>query len=61
MNHPANDVDRQSLLTAERRRQIEELAMQYPSATLRAAADRALTRELEASIFQDLPCDEVIK
>lgn len=61
MTHHANDTDRQSLLTAERRRQIEELAKQYPSATLAAAADRALHRELEASVFQNLPCDEVIK
>ena len=52
MNHPANDTDRQSLLTAELRRQIEELATRYPSATLAAAAERALVRELEESTNQ---------
>ena len=32
-----------------------------PSHELRAAADEALRAELEASTFQPLPCDEVIK
>jgi len=32
-----------------------------PSHELRAAADESLKAELEASTFQPLPCDEVIK
>ncbi len=55
MPDPANDTTRSDLLAAERRRQIEQLAREYPSDTLRAAADRAFERELEQSVESAQP------
>ncbi len=57
----ANDTARTKLNEAMRKYRIDRLAKAFPSAELRAAADEALRRELEASVFQPLLCDEVIK
>ncbi len=47
---PANDTEAHKVAEARRKLRIERLAKTFPSATLRAAADRAFERELEQSV-----------